>query len=113
MGVCKSLCHSFSSEKTRLVVEVYIFFLLNSTWRFTFIESLLQNFVNFFILLSQVPLDEWIPFLQKTFSPLTDKKRKFQFFTLNPSACFCLKYAQYKNPSTEYYQSNNYAAYAD
>ena len=58
MGVCTCLCHSFNFVNMRFVVKV-IFFgtyfsLLNSTRRFTFMESLLQNIVISFFLLSHM-----------------------------------------------------------
>ena len=56
------LCHSFDFVNMRFAAKV-IFFgiyfsLLNSARRFTFMESLLQNFVIPFFTLAYVPLDE-------------------------------------------------------
>ena len=55
--------------------------MLNSTRRFTFIESLLQNFISFFTL-TNVPLDDLIPFYRKQFSLSFNKTGKLQFSTL-------------------------------
>ena len=53
MGICRSLCHSFNFVNMRFVVNV-IFSLLNSAKTFTFMESLLKNF----LFLAYAPLDE-------------------------------------------------------
>ena len=45
MGTCRSLlCHRFTFVNMRFVAKI-MFFPINSTRRFTFIRSLLQNFV--------------------------------------------------------------------
>ena len=56
------LCHSFNFTNKRFLAKV-IFFgiyfsLLNSTRKFTFMESFLQNFVISCFTLAYVPLDE-------------------------------------------------------
>ena len=57
MGICRSAYHSFNLVNLRFLVKLY-FSLLNSTGRFTFVESLLQNFLVCFFTLTYVPLDE-------------------------------------------------------
>ena len=88
MGICRSLFHSFNFVNMRFVVEV-IFPLLNSTRRCTlysvrctlYMENLLQNLISFFTLTS-VPLDEYVPFCRKQFSPLFNKTGNLQVFAL-------------------------------
>ena len=82
-------CHSFNFANMRFVVKV-IFFLLNSTRRFTFKESLLQNFVFSFFTLTYVPLNEYIPFCRKQFSLSFNKRGKLQVFALYLPKCLCL-----------------------
>ena len=54
MGICRSLCHSFSFENIRVVVEV-IYFPFKFYKKIYFMESLLRNFfISFFILLSHM-----------------------------------------------------------
>ena len=58
MGICGSLCHSFNFANMRFAVKVIFFPYFNSTKRFTYMESLLQNFVISFFTLTYISLDE-------------------------------------------------------
>ena len=69
MSTCRSLCHSFNFENMRLAVDVILFFLLNSTERFTFMERLFQNFIISFFTLTYVSLDEKFLFTKNNFIP--------------------------------------------
>ena len=77
MGICKSLCHSFNFVNVRFVVKV-IFFPLNSTRRFTFMESLMQcTWFCYFSFYSHIYSFEWInSFLQKTIFSIVENSRK-------------------------------------
>ena len=86
MGICRSLCQSFS---LKIWMSLY-FPLLNYTGRFTSkkvcyrILLLLFYFAfSFFFayLLLYVPLDEQIPFYRKQFSPSFNKNGKLQLPT--------------------------------
>ena len=62
------ICHSFSFANMRFLVKV-IFFLLNPTRRFTFMESLLQNFVISFFTSHMFPWMNKFLFTENSFLP--------------------------------------------
>ena len=60
--IAEVLCHGFNFVNVRIVVKVMFFgtyfSLSNSTRRFSFVESLLQDFVISFLTLTYIRLDE-------------------------------------------------------
>ena len=68
MGICRRLWHNFNFVNMSFVGDVIFFPILRySKGRFTFMESLLQNFVISIFTLTYIPLEEQIPFMENNF----------------------------------------------
>ena len=88
-GVCRSLCHSFDFEDIRFVVKV-IFFSIKFYEKMYFHGKFITEFY-FFFTLTYVPLNEYVSFYRKQFSPPFNKKGKLQVFTLYLLQCLCIE----------------------
>ena len=90
MGICRSLCHSFNFLNMIFRIKV-IFFPITFCKKMYFHGKFVTEFYSFFIL-TYVPLDEYVPFYRKQFSPSFNKTGMLQVFALYLPKCLCLEY---------------------